>query len=485
MLARRLTAILFACVFTLLHALPSFAAQGTGCMPTTGIVSGLAFAQAVNAGLAALISSNSGASPPATDCSGVAVVGQIWVDTSTTPRVLKQYDGNNWLVIGVLDSTNHIWTPPVGGGIATLSSASTVDLGSVPQAYVSVTGSTGPITSFGSSAVAGTLKVITFASTPTVTYNSSTMILPGAADLTAAAGDVWVVAYLGSGNWRVVSVQQASGQSVVNTAIPVGASISYTGFTPPSKFVLGYGQALTRSSYPDYLAAVTLTQTAQRTSGSAVLSSVADTSQLGPGMPIEGTGIPAGATIGSVTSTTITMASTCGGGSSACNASSSGTNNVVVFAHGYGAGGNTTTVGVMDCRGRAIVGRDNMGGAAASRITTGGSGINAAQLGVGGGAQSGTIAQGELPNVTLSVSGTASVTVSSTVGDILRNPGAGQTGIGPGTGGGLGTGQPGGYSISSNGGGTISGTTAALGSGNAHIHMDPVIVANCIVRVQP
>jgi microcystin-dependent protein len=53
----------------------------------------------------------------------------------------------------------------------------------------------------------------------------------------------------------------------------------------------------------------------------------------------------------------------------------------------YGAGDGTTSFGTPDVRGRALFGLDNLGGAAASRITSGVSGINAAALGNAGGDQ--------------------------------------------------------------------------------------------------
>jgi microcystin-dependent protein len=53
----------------------------------------------------------------------------------------------------------------------------------------------------------------------------------------------------------------------------------------------------------------------------------------------------------------------------------------------YGAGDGSTSFGTPDVRGRALFGLDNLGGAAASRITSGVSGINAAALGNAGGDQ--------------------------------------------------------------------------------------------------
>jgi microcystin-dependent protein len=53
----------------------------------------------------------------------------------------------------------------------------------------------------------------------------------------------------------------------------------------------------------------------------------------------------------------------------------------------YGVGNGSTSFGTPDVRGRALFGLDNLGGAAASRITSGVSGINAAALGNAGGDQ--------------------------------------------------------------------------------------------------
>lgn len=63
----------------------------------------------------------------------------------------------------------------------------------------------------------------------------------------------------------------------------------------------------------------------------------------------------------------------------------------------YGAGDGSTTFNVPDCRGRVTAGDDNMGGTAASRLTTGGGGVNGAVLGSVGGAQSHTLVAAETP----------------------------------------------------------------------------------------
>lgn len=53
----------------------------------------------------------------------------------------------------------------------------------------------------------------------------------------------------------------------------------------------------------------------------------------------------------------------------------------------YGVGDGSTTFNLPDSRGRVVVGRDNMGGTPANRVTNAGSGITATTLGATGGSQ--------------------------------------------------------------------------------------------------
>ena len=61
----------------------------------------------------------------------------------------------------------------------------------------------------------------------------------------------------------------------------------------------------------------------------------------------------------------------------------------------YGAGDGSSTFNLPDIRGRAIAGKDNMGGSAANRLTSG-STIDGATLGTAGGGQTHTLTTGEL-----------------------------------------------------------------------------------------
>lgn len=66
----------------------------------------------------------------------------------------------------------------------------------------------------------------------------------------------------------------------------------------------------------------------------------------------------------------------------------------------FGAGDGATTFNVPDLRGRVPLGKDNMGGVAANRVTAGGSGINGATLGAVGGAEVVTLSVAQIPSHT-------------------------------------------------------------------------------------
>src|ERR1700682_4566062 len=154
---------------------------------------------------------SAGSASPTTDCSVSAIKGQVWLDTSVTPNVLRQYDGSStWVAIGALDATNHLFSPPVGGGTATVTAAGTTDLCAAPSAVQNVSGAT-TLTSFGSNCVLGVRKTLIFGAATPLTYNATSMILPGQLSYTTNVGDVADAIYLGSGNWRVVSITKIDG----------------------------------------------------------------------------------------------------------------------------------------------------------------------------------------------------------------------------------------------------------------------------------
>lgn len=79
----------------------------------------------------------------------------------------------------------------------------------------------------------------------------------------------------------------------------------------------------------------------------------------------------------------------------------------------YGAGDGSTTFNLPDLRGRAPFGDDNMGGTAANRVTTAGSGIDGATIGANGGGQNVTLNAANIPSLTASGALNNPVSVSS------------------------------------------------------------------------
>lgn len=109
---------------------------------------------------------------------------------------------------------------------ANIASAGTTDLGAAVGRIVDVTGTTA-ITSFGTVA-AGIWRIVRFTGALTLTHNATSLILPGGANITTAAGDACIAVSLGSGNWVVVSYQRASGAALTPTDTLTLASGTWT-----------------------------------------------------------------------------------------------------------------------------------------------------------------------------------------------------------------------------------------------------------------
>ena len=411
----------------------------------------------------------------------MASLGNCWLNTTASPYPLQWYDGASWVAPFWIDATNHVTNVKIGGGTASVASAAMVDLcatANAPQAYITITGNT-TITSFGSTCKAGHVKFVTFTGALTLTYNAASLIIPGAQNVTTSAGDQAVLLSLGSGNWQVAFYQPSSGAALVNPAVDLGTYLFTSAVSPPSsKYLFAYGQAISRTTYANLMGVETITQSVTRTNGSPTLTGFTDTTQIGPGACVEGSGIPNSGscttTIVSCTSTTCTMSQ---------NASSSGTANVTVFPNGNGDG--ATTFNLPDCQGVVLAGRDNMSGSPAARLTSTYFGTNPDALGALGGAQSQTIAQANLPSVNFTV------TIPSGQGSHSHTPATGGTefttfaggsfvqNIGSSTGNAF-------YEQASTAAATLptmSGTAASGGSGTAFSVTQPTRTANCMMRV--
>jgi hypothetical protein len=126
-------------------------------------------------------------------------------DTSISPAAYRYWDGSQWVTVANFDTTNHLWVPPIGGGtLPTIAGQPITDLcAGTPQSTVYVSGAPN-ITSFGSTCPQGIHKVVIWQSTPTIIYNASSMILPGAMNVTVSPGEAWYLLSLGGGNWQLL-----------------------------------------------------------------------------------------------------------------------------------------------------------------------------------------------------------------------------------------------------------------------------------------
>lgn len=119
----------------------------------------------------------------------------------------------------------------------------------------------------------------------------------------------------------------------------------------------------------------------------------------------------------------------------------------------FGAGDGSTTFNVPDMRGRVGVGRDNMGGTAANRVTAGNSGLDGVTLGAAGGGEVATLSIAQTPSHSHTVAALSS----------------------------------GGSSVPSGGAGSVSltvqtVTSSSQGSGGAHPNIPPSLVINWIIK---
>lgn len=167
---------------------------------------------------------------------------------------------------------------------------------------------------------------------------------------------------------------------VAVNGVLIGSTQLWNGPRLPAAYLWEDGTAVSRSTYSALLNAITLVSSGDTTAGNATITNVPeDLRGLGLiGAPIEGPGIQAGSTISAITATTVVLSA---------NASATVASTAFrIFPHG--AGNGSSTFNKPDGKGRANIGRDDMGGTAAGRVTstgTGGPGVDATKLGASGG----------------------------------------------------------------------------------------------------
>ena len=154
-----------------------------------------------------------------TPAGGPPAASQEEVDAGTVPnKYVSPLTLANWPGGGGGGSTS--WGSTVG--VTDVASATTTDLGAATTAAIRITGTT-TITGFGTVA-AGTLRTVYFAGALTLTYNATSLILPGVTTITTVAGDSLIAESLGSGNWKVPGYWRQDGSRLTVAPITISAS---------------------------------------------------------------------------------------------------------------------------------------------------------------------------------------------------------------------------------------------------------------------
>lgn len=113
----------------------------------------------------------------------------------------------------------------------TVASATTTNIGAAAANYILISGTT-TITAF-DTIQAGTERTLEFQGALTLTYNATSLILPGSISITTAAGDTAIFRSEGSGNWRCISYFRASNPPI-GLAPTVQRFLSGSGTCTPS-----------------------------------------------------------------------------------------------------------------------------------------------------------------------------------------------------------------------------------------------------------
>jgi microcystin-dependent protein len=422
------------------------------------VTSGTLLASELSSFRDALNTEHSGASRPS-----YAQAGTVWINNSAAPWKRFLFDGTQDQLLGYHDPTTGVYQPVVGGGVGTVASAASVDLGAQSAGVLNITGTTS-ILSFGSSAGLGQIKVLRFSAQLTI-VQSANILTPSGVNVITSAGDQMTAVYLGSGVWSILSYFPAA-----SNASPPGMIAPYAGlFAPPGWFMCD-GTAKSRTTYAALFGAIAISTTGN-TNGTTTISGVPSIAGMQVGMPISGTNIPAGTVI------------TGGGGTSIVisNAATGTTTGGSVVVCPWGVGDGSTTFNVPNASGKLFAGRDDLQGSPAGLLTATYI-TNPLTVGASGGSQSDTILQANLPNVNFPVSGIT-----------LNNPTHQHTVSGAITTGGTGanlTGGGGTYGVNTLTDSAVAQNTSVASQGSANSggsgtplnNLQPTLLSNFIIK---
>lgn len=258
---------------------------------------------------------------------------------------------------------------------------------------------------------------------------------------------------------------QLSALGIINAPPAPGDLKNTAAILLPTGWLWCDGGSQATASFAALFAAISITTTGNTSNTSPIITNIPDTSNMRAGMPVNGTNISGfAATILTVDSATqITISA---------NATGSQTSGALIVAP-WGMA-DATHFNVPDFRGREQVGRDDMNGSAAGRVTVAGTGTLGTRLGNTGGAETVTLTVAKLPVIT------PAGTIANT------DPGhthTAQAGSGSTfTGGGVPGASTAGNTGSSTTGITSAFTGTPFGSGQAHQNMGPFGICNVLIK---
>ncbi len=257
---------------------------------------------------------------------------------------------------------------------ADIASSSTTDIGAVEGYLHDITGTT-TISGFGT-VRSGIAKKLRFRGVLTLTYNATSMILPGGGNILTADGDVGEFFSLGSGNWVCLSYTYGSSGSV-----PPGTIMDFASSTAPSGWLACDGTAVSRTTYARLFAVIGTTWGSGNGSTTFNVPSLARRVLVGSGGSGTGTlGATVGSTGGSETHT-ITEAQLPSHTHSVPSLSVSATGSGNVLSdNGNGGGASTALVKTTNSSGNETV-----SGAATSISVSGSTGTGTSGGGSGSG----------------------------------------------------------------------------------------------------
>lgn len=272
------------------------------------------------------------------------------------------------------------------------------------------------------------------------------------------------------------SAGAGTGGTTIGDGLSVGTILPWSGIIAPSNYQFAYGQALSRTTFPELYSALTVQVIMTCTGGSPTISNLTDTSYISVGAVLESICVSGSPTVISKTSTTVTLSA---------NATIS-TTSVSGRFFPYGNGDGLTTFNLPDTRGYVIAGRCNMGGVNCSVLNSTYFSTNSnntpSGLNAKGGSQSHTQTLAEVPT---GITSSGNIIVSTTPTTYANN----YTNVQDAT-----------VSVSTPNSRVLAGSTAGMGfiissgtntmtsintGGNAFSIIQPTLTLNYIIKTTP